>query len=183
MGNNNTINTVYTSSVALVDSILFSNVGGTQTGLNNYVIGTSSTVQGGQLNVGIGVSGLTFPVGQNDNVAIGRVSGIGATTSNSITIGLVASMGSNCNDTVVIGRQASASTGSQNSVAIGREASVTVSNAVAVGAYVTADRENYVAVTELDVKTVGGGIIMYSPDGTAYKLTVANGGTLSVAAV
>ena len=151
-------------------------------GTNNSFIGSSLTISSGQGNTLVGGSGISMPAGQNDNVGIGRVSGFGAGTSNSISIGLVSSMGPSCNDTVIIGRGSSATSGAQNSVAIGRDASVTTTQAVALGYQTVADRSNFVTVNQLDVKTVGGGVIMYSPDGTAYKLTVANGGTLVISA-
>ena len=50
----------------------------------------------------------------------------------------------------------------------------------AIGKGVTAAIANTASLKELEVQTVGGGITMYSPDGTAYKLTVANGGTLVI---
>ena len=36
---------------------------------------------------------------------------------------------------------------------------------------------------DIEVKDIASGIIMKSPDGTRYRVTIANGGTLSVAAV
>jgi hypothetical protein len=35
----------------------------------------------------------------------------------------------------------------------------------------------------VEVDTIAKGVILKSPDGTRYRVTVANGGTLSVAAV
>jgi hypothetical protein len=89
---------------------------------------------------------------------------------------------SNSHDSVAIGRSA-ACTNASNSVAVGRSASATVDNSVALGTNVTANRQNFVTVNEVEVSVVGGGIIMPSPDGTLYKLTIANGGTVTVSAV
>jgi hypothetical protein len=36
---------------------------------------------------------------------------------------------------------------------------------------------------DIEVETIASGLILKSPDGTRYRVTVANGGTLSVAAV
>ena len=35
---------------------------------------------------------------------------------------------------------------------------------------------------DIECTTSGGGVILKSPDGTRYRITVANGGTLSIAA-
>ncbi len=152
-------------------------------GDGNVLIGRFISLSSGQGNTVIGGSNVTMPAGQNDNVLIGRTNSVGANTSNSIAIGLVATMGSGANDTVIIGRGSSAGAGAQDSVAIGRDASVTANQAVALGYQTVASRSMFVSVNELETTVVGGGIIMYSPDGTAYKLTIANGGTVSVAAV
>ena len=48
--------------------------------------------------------------------------------------------------------------------------------AIALGSFITASTTNTVSVIELETQTVGGGIIMYSPNGTKYKLTVSDAG-------
>lgn len=63
-----------------------------------------------------------------------------------------------------------------NGIAIGYDTIVNASNAVALGADVTASIADTVSVKELETQTVGGGIIMYSPNGTGYKLTVSDAG-------
>jgi len=68
-------------------------------------------------------------------------------------------------------------------IAIGYNTVTNAAGAVALGADIVANRADTTSVAELETKTVGGGVIMYSPDGTAYKLTVANGGTLTVTAI
>jgi hypothetical protein len=40
-----------------------------------------------------------------------------------------------------------------------------------------------VSAGDVEVDTIAKGVILKSPDGTRYRVTVANGGTLSVAAV
>ena len=84
-------------------------------------------------------------------------------------------------DTISIGRDTQAS--NVDSIACGREASTLADGAVALGAGVQATRANTVSVNALEVKNSTDGIILYSPDNTAYRVTVANGGTLTVAAV
>jgi len=65
-------------------------------------------------------------------------------------------------------------------IAIGTESTSTAVGAVSLGREIVANIVDTVSVRELETQTVGGGITMYSPDGTAYKLTVANGGTLVI---
>jgi|GEM_PF-7083403 len=65
-------------------------------------------------------------------------------------------------------------------IAIGTLSTSTAIGAVSLGREIVANIVDTVSVRELETQTVGGGITMYSPDGTAYKLTVANGGTLVI---
>ena len=68
-------------------------------------------------------------------------------------------------------------TATNDKIAIGTNAIVTdVTGAVALGSNVTASKANTVSVKELETTVVGGGIIMYSPNGTGYKLTVSDAG-------
>ena len=90
-------------------------------------------------------------------------------------------------NSIVLGSSSSqlerATINGQNGVAIGKDTIVNADSAVALGNGIVANRASTTSVAELETKTVGGGVIMYSPDGTAYKLTVANGGTLTVTAI
>ena len=74
-------------------------------------------------------------------------------------------------------------TSATNAIAIGKDATASATASVAIGQGVTASRANVATIKELELQTIGGGIFMKSPDGTVYKLTVANGGTLTVTAV
>ena len=76
------------------------------------------------------------------------------------------------NDTIAIGRDTQAS--NVDSIAFGRSASTLADGAVALGAGVQATRANTVSVNELEVKN--GGVVLYSPNGTGYKLTVSDAG-------
>jgi hypothetical protein len=42
---------------------------------------------------------------------------------------------------------------------------------------------DFEAVGDIEASAISKGVILKSPDGTRYRVTVANGGTLSVAAV
>ena len=75
-------------------------------------------------------------------------------------------------------------TGTNDKIAIGNAAVVTdVNGAVALGAGVTASKADTVSVKELETTVNGGGIIMHSPNGTEYKLTVSDAGALVITAV
>ena len=130
------------------------------TGYRSIAIGS-----GNQANASVGVAIGNYTRAGNNAVAIGDNANTtyGAKTS-----------------AVSIGQGANAEL---NAVAIGKSALATVDSAVALGNGVTASRTNTTTVKELEIQTVGNGVIMYSPDGTAYKLTVANGGTLTVTAI
>ena len=82
-----------------------------------------------------------------------------------------------------IGIGYNAQTTAAEAISIGANTNTTADGAVALGTGITAARANTVSIKELELQTVGGGIFMKSPDGTVYKLTVANGGTLTVTAV
>ena len=61
-------------------------------------------------------------------------------------------------------------------IAIGTESTATASGAVSLGRQIVANIVDTVSVRELETQTVGGGITMYSPNGTGYKLTVSDAG-------
>ena len=63
-----------------------------------------------------------------------------------------------------------------NAIIIGKGSNANATGAVALGAGVTAAIADTVSVKQLELQTVGGGIIMKSPNGTAYKLTVSDAG-------
>ena len=154
-------------------------------GNNNYANGSNIFGQNNTMGLGNGgcqllASNINVPAGINDFVGIGRISNPSGNINNSIQIGLVSSM-TNAQNSVCIGRGSSLN-GADNSVAIGRDASCTTGQSAAVGYNVTATRSNFVTVNELELKTVGGGIIMPSPNGTLYKITVSDTGDLVVSA-
>ena len=83
-------------------------------------------------------------------------------------------------DTYGIAIGSSATSSAQDGIAIGRSSNANSSGSIALGLNVTAGKADTVSVTELETQLAGGGITMVSPDGTEYKLTVANGGTLVI---
>lgn len=153
--------TQVTGGIAIGNSIDIAGTGG-----NVIVIGNNNNVPGGENN--------------QDLIAVGSGLSISGGNYNTIMMGLIASA-TNANDSIILGRQA-ASTAAY-SAALGPQTTVNAFGGTAVGYQVTNNRSNFVTVNELEISVVGGGIIMPSPDGTLYKLTIANGGTVSVAAV
>jgi hypothetical protein len=168
-------------------------------------IGDNSTIIGSNINASAATSfnnstmlGANFNLpaaSNNDLTAIGTGLSIVGDCSNSIIMGLIASI-TTSNDAVGIGRQViidnaaggtaigpNTTVSAPGASAIGLQAIASAQNAIALGKSVVANRIDTATVTKLEIQEVGAGIIMYSPDGTAYQLTVANGGTLSVVVV
>lgn len=146
---------------------------------NNISIGDANGDPYNQNTIAIGLNYPTDLDFRGDSVSIGNAiyparSGVYIGTGANHTDG-------SFTHAIAIGKLAV--TSGQGSISLGREASSTAEGAVALGQFVTASRANTATVKELELQTVGGGIFMKSPDGTVYKLTVANGGTLSVTAV
>lgn len=157
-------------------------------GRGNNNIGNGGTIIGQSNTIGLGNGGcaiigsnLNIPAGINDAVLVGRVQNPSGNINNSVCIGLVSKLTSS-NDSVAIGRSAECD-GASNSVAIGRGAKALTGNSAAIGYNVEATRQNFVTVNELELKVAGGGIIIPSPNGTLYKLTVDDTGILSTTAV
>ena len=151
-------------------------------GSSSYALGGAITIGlGNSQNAIIGSNSSNIPAGTNSFIMLGRGNNPTGSCYNSIQMGLVSQL-NNSNTAVAIGRGATL-TNSSNSTAIGAFATVTNAQyAVALGD-VQQTRQRTVGVEELEIHTVGGGVIMPSPDGTLYKVTVANGGTLTVSAV
>lgn len=71
-------------------------------------------------------------------------------------------------------------------IAVGYLAAALHDNAVALGDSVTTQRAASLCVGERDIEIMGSstkGLIMRSPDGTAYRLRIANGGTVTIGTV
>lgn len=172
--------------------------------LDGVAIGTAADVVG-QYGTAIGRSAVATG---NRSIAVGNRAT--APAGNSVVVGVEAnSVGANCvvigdlaktttgSDSVVLGRSAEA--GAQWGVAIGTNAKTTAQNSVAVGLGAiashlesvalgrgsTTEVTNSVSVGERDLQILGNGtkgIVMRSPDGTRYRLQIANGGTITISA-
>lgn len=88
-------------------------------------------------------------------------------------------------DSIVLGSAASQIERASNpgSISIGLNTQSTADNAVALGSNVVANRANTTSVTELEVQSNGGGVVLFSPNGTGYKVTVTDGGLLQTTAI
>lgn len=123
------------------------------TGYHSTAVGNQAQALGGGFNT----SGSAFGSGATANaesaVALGNV----AKVTNSASVG---------------------------GIAIGTGTTVgAVVDAVAIGRNIAANRAGTVSIMELETQTVGGGIVMYSPNGTGYKLTVSDAGAAVFTAI
>lgn len=183
-------------------SIAFSAENCTVNGTRSIAIGRQAGISGGAHNIALGnfakIIGSTSGTilfaasaiqassvsSSNSFVATpGDYGGLTPTVSDVIVIGSATSNleRAQANDTIVIGRDTQAS--NVDSIAFGRNASTLADGAVALGAGVQATRANTVSVNELEVKSNNGGVVLYSPNGTGYKLTVSDAGAAVFTAI
>jgi len=146
--------------------------------INGIAIGyqTVANAQNGDGSVAIGWNVKTF---RDAGVAIGRnLNGSIGTSDHYRPINIGSGGNVRGGDVIGIGTNVDIQgTTNNNKIAIGTNAATTdVEGAVALGYNVTASKANTVSVKELETTVVGGGIIMYSPNGTGYKLTVSDAG-------
>ena len=134
-------------------------------GYGSTSIGGGSWAKGGGFGTGSTTLGNYAQSEGGGSVAVG--SSAHAKALNSIAIGSFTRVSAVANTgCIVIGQAA--------------EVTATVVDAVAIGRAVIADKNATVSLTELEVQLVGGGITMYSPNGTEYKLTVSDAGALVI---
>lgn len=153
-------------------------------GLNACAVGTSATATGtGSVAAG------------NDAVSGNSSVSIGATASSGTLAVAVGPGSTSTGNGVAIGAQAT-NTGSDRGVAIGRSASNTAAagialgsqaecthpGSVALGAESVTQRDLSVCVGNRDIESVraGGRVILRSPDGNTWSITVSNSGELTV---
>ena len=122
-------------------------------------------------NVSGGGSIALIPGGFASNLSVAGAIVIGSSSSNKVRVA--------SENGIAIGKS-SESTGG-NAVAIGVDTLASGSNAVALGAGVDASRANTVSMNGLEVKQSALGMILFSPNGTAYRVTVSDAGALVVA--
>ena len=139
------------------------------------VIGANAGISAANQRVILITNNLTLDSGYagNDTVMIGAsLQQTSADCSNSVQLGILSKLGGS--NSVAIGREAKAET--DQATAIGPNTTANANGSSAIGDGATANFANTATVKELETSTVGGGIRMYSPNGTAYKLTVSDAG-------
>lgn len=157
--------------------------------INSAAGGTPGLIQG-QVAESIESNLTTDPAVATETYSIAIGSGAESQRAHSISIGRQAlttdyfgvAIGSGnvaFREAVAIGYNADAT--SIYSTAIGSGARGTAEAAVALGRGVEANRANTTSVNLLEVQEAGGSIIMYSPNGTAWNITVDDAGNLIVA--
>lgn len=159
----------------------------TTTGAGNVYIGYTAGKSGNtaQNNVGIGNNALNASITGTANVSLGYVTGAFITAAN-YTVNIGANAGSynadasnriSGNYNVYIGPNTKGSiNGTTNENVFGNGAVGEGTNTVRLGN--TAITE-VVTSGDVETDTIGKGFILKSPDGTRYRITVANGGALS----
>ena len=178
-------NTTGFSNTATGYVALGNNVGGRDNSAFGREAARSNT--SGIDNTAMGRTALFANTTGNSNVAIGRESGRFAsdgTTANSVTAASVyigantKALASGQTNQIVIGHDA---TGLGSNTAVLGNDSITLTalkGSVAIGA-TTAASKLTVTGGDVEVVTIASGLILKSPDGTRYRLTVANGGALT----
>ncbi len=180
-------NTTGTFNSAVGRESLYSNT----TGYSNSAIGTASLRSNttGYYNSAIGTASLYSNTTGTYNLAIGTASlhsnttgtfnsAIGHNSGRYIADGSTANAAGN--NSVFLGTNTKAQADAQtNQTVIGHNAIGNGSNTVTIGnSSVTG---NFFS-GNIESTTVSGGVVLKSPDGTRYKLTIANGGTVTVSA-
>lgn len=160
-GNNNTTGN---DNVSLGHSALKGNILGlNNTGVGSYSLNSSLSDN----NSSIGYQSLYKLTTGGNNTAIGSQSGYQITTGDKNTFVGVTSGGTTYQNAEV-----------SNSTAIGYGAVTSESNVVQLG---DGNVTKVYSHGSFEAQDIGDGFICKSPDGTRYKITVANGGTLAIA--
>ena len=156
-------------------------------GSNNIALGNFAKINGstsGTILLNSSIVSTSAVLSPNSFIATpGQYGGLVPTVDSVIVIGSATSNLERAqgNDAIAIGRDTQAS--NVDSIALGRNTSTLADGAVALGAGVQATRANTVSVNELEVKSNNGGVVLYSPNGTGYKVTVTDGGLLTTTAI
>lgn len=162
-------NTTGTFNVALGKRALAGNTNG----VGNIGIGANALNANavGAYSIAIGYQSLFYAVAATTGDAVRSNLGVGYRTG----LGLTSGSGN-----TFIGTLADTSLATiVNSMALGNGAIVTTSNTVQIG---NGAVTNVLTNGSFETKDIGDGFICKSPDGTRYKITVANGGTIAIAA-
>lgn len=155
---------------------------GAATGPRSISVGRGGSDQW-SINIGAGGASPGATSEADGSLSIGN--NLGAYTLRSINIGNSTGGGPGGADSVVVG-SGTAETTAANTVALGSNAVAGHADSVAVGesSETTASSQIHVGDRDLELGTATSqrGVHIYSPDGTRYKLTVDDTGSLQVAA-
>lgn len=183
-------NTTGAGNTAVGHQALGSNTtGGNSVAVGGDALGSAAAVT---QSIGIGAFAGRTATGQ-DSVHIGHSAGYQAagdatkaTTTGARQVNIGSGSGQDSatqrNDTVAIGYRALVD--GNDAVALGSGAQALHVGSVALGKSSVTTAANQLMIGDRDIESTRttGGIILKSPDGTRYKITVANGGTVTVAA-
>jgi hypothetical protein len=155
------------------------------TGSGNISIGNSSLyfVNAGNGNIALGFGALSQITSTADNVAIGTSAGPLATGTGNVYLGAGSGHENTGNKNVFLGYDAGYNETGSNKLYI---ANSNTSNPLIYGDFSTPllKINGTLNVTaNMETTTAGDGLILKSPNGTRYKLTVDNAGTLVVTAL
>ena len=166
------------------------------TGENTVVIAACEASEGQTVATGNRITAIGYrpKVSTANSTAVGDRVTVGATNSTLLGSQITAASGANVvglgtlstlnnTETVLVGSYSECT--ADRAVVIGARAKATHAMSVAVGGYSETARANSVACGNRDVELQGNGrgLITRSPNGTLYKISVADGGTLIVAPV
>ena len=179
-GANNTIigkDALLNSTAGTWNVIIGSNASKATLGVNNY-----TTVVGAQAMENCVTSSYNSAFGQGAGYFISTGGNL-TSSQNSVFFGALSRpLGNGETNQIAIGFEA-VGIGS-NSVVLGNDSITKTALKGNVGIGTTSPTSKlHVSAGDVEVDTIAKGVILKSPDGTRYRVTVANGGTLSVATV
>lgn len=163
----------------------------TSTGTRGVALGWGSKTTDGTADgiaIGYGLTASSWAIvmcngatATDGGIAIGRT----ATARDGVAIGYQAATVGTVSKCVMIGRTATVA--ANNGTAVGDTATVAAghTDAVALGQGSTTQRSASVAVGPRDIESTGNGkgLILRSPNGTAYRITVSDAGAVSATAI
>jgi hypothetical protein len=155
----------------------------------SVAIGREAKMSSGSADgVAIGriVTGASFAVAIANGASVstgGTSVGYNSGAGNGVAVGYAAKRSGTQTGIVAVGRDAIC--GANDTTALGKSANAGHLNAVALGAGTSTARADSVAVGARDVELQGNnkGVILLSPNGTRYKLTVSDAGAVTVTEV
>lgn len=157
------------------------------TGSNNLAVGTSalSALTTGAVNAVVGNNaGLLLTTGTH-NVALG-VSALTNTTTGSRQVAVGSSTGQSTatqrNDSIAVGYDAKFDADNACSLGSTAQALHAGSTALGQGTVTTAADQVMIGARDLEITLTTKGVVLLSPNGTRYRIQVANGGALSTVA-